>query len=352
MAARATQEALHKKAADFYFQSGQNPLAPIGNSPNMDRNPKYPSTFTQDPAWHQSRFDTTMGPPQYTPLNSNSMSSTDYLSTENFLQYRPPRPFNYSEDPFTQTGLPKDGINRVTELHYLGSGHYPGQEREPSVQFPLPVPPVFLNHTGRIAIGTPDVTKAILAKSAAAQKLVPNSTYLPDKTIAWLVHSENKDGHEKVLASLPTLTDPNNPEEFVHHDMLSYMKLSYPQQYNAYINHDHLPKLTPSTLDVRIPTGGDLKGWLNKIQTHFLPYFSGILKALVQADPLNDENTQTKFVEIKREYIKNPTSTSPEKFLLKELSVYNYSGTILGKIISASIDCERDLFAPVLQALL
>jgi hypothetical protein len=242
--------------------------------------------------------------------------------------------------------------HRVTELHYLGSGHFTGQEREPSVQFPLPVPPVFLNHTGKIPIGTPEVTKAILARSAAAQKLVSNSTYLPNKTIAWLVHSENVSGHANQYAPLPPLTDPNQPEEFVQHEMLSYMKLSYPQQYIAYTNHDDLPKLQPTTLDVRIPTNGDLKGWLNNIQTHFLPYFSGILKSLVQADPLHDANTQTKFGEIKREYTKNPTSTSPERFLLKELSVYNYSNTILAKVILASIDCKRDLFAPVTQTLL
>jgi hypothetical protein len=38
--------------------------------------------------------------------------------------------------------------------------------------------------------------------------------------------------------------------------------------------------------------------------------------------------------------------------MLKELSVYNYSNTILAKVILASIECERDLFAPVTQTLI
>jgi hypothetical protein len=243
----------------------------------------------------------------------------------------------------------------IKELEWkvtLSRYDFPWQEIEPSIPFPIRVPPVFPNHTGRIAIGTPEVTKAILAKSVAVQKLVANSNYLPDNTIAWLVHSDNINGHSNQFAKLPDLTDPEHPEEFVQHDMLSYIKLSYPQQYASYINHDHLPKLQPQTLDVKIPTNGDLKGWLNTIHNHFLPYFSEILKSLIQADPLNHTNTQTKFSEIKREYLKNPAASSPEKFLLKELSVYNYSSTILAKVILASIECERDLFAPVAQTLL
>jgi hypothetical protein len=70
-------------------------------------------------------------------------------------------------------------------------------------------------------------------------------------------------GHNNQFAAQPPLKDPTKAEEFVQHDMLSYMTLSYPQQYVSFINHDHLPKLTPSTLDIRIPTGGDLTGWLN-----------------------------------------------------------------------------------------
>ncbi len=96
------------------------------------------------------------------------------------------------------------------------------------------------------------------------------------------------------------------------------MKLSYPQQYIAYTNHDYLLNLTPTTLDIRIPTSSDLKGWLNNIQTHFLPYFFGILKSLVQADPLHYANTQTKFGEIKREYIlKIPHPHLPKGFCWK-----------------------------------
>jgi hypothetical protein len=205
--ARAEQEALNNRASDFYFQSGQNPLAPIGNSPVIDRIPKYPSALAKDPFWSQTGLDPSLAPPQYTPLNGNSMFNTHHPSTDNFLQYRPSRSLNYSEDSFVQPGLPKDGTTRITEQYYLGSGHFPAQEREPSVQFPLPVPPVFLNHTGRIAIGTPEVTKAILARSAAVQKLVASTNYVPDNTIAWLVHSDNFQGHQNRFAPLPQLTD-------------------------------------------------------------------------------------------------------------------------------------------------
>jgi hypothetical protein len=240
MATRAEQEALNKRVTNFYFQSGQNPLAPIGTSPIIDRIPKYPSALAKDSFWsHQAGFDPNSPPPQYTPLNNNSMFTTSYPSTDNFLQYRPARSLNYSEDPFVQPGLPKDGVARTAEQEYLGSGHFPGQDRESSIQFPLLVPPVFINHTGRIAIGTPEVTKAILARSAAAQKLVANSNYIPDNTIAWLVHSDKVHSHNNQFATLPSLTDPEHPEEFVQHDMLSHMKLSYPQQHVSCINHNY-----------------------------------------------------------------------------------------------------------------
>lgn len=102
-AARAEQDVLNKRAINFYFKSGQNLLAPIGNSPSVDRIPKYPSALAKDPFWSQARLDPTLAQPQFTPLNKTSMFTTN----DNFLQYRTARSLNYSEDPFVQPGLPK-----------------------------------------------------------------------------------------------------------------------------------------------------------------------------------------------------------------------------------------------------
>jgi hypothetical protein len=104
-AARAEQEALNKRATDFYLLSGQNPLAPIGNSPVIDRIPKYPSALAKDPFWSQAGLDPSLVPQQYKPLNSTSMFTTNHLSTDNFLQYCPARSLNYSEDPFVHHPL-------------------------------------------------------------------------------------------------------------------------------------------------------------------------------------------------------------------------------------------------------
>jgi len=166
---------------------------------------------------------------------------------------------------------------------------------------------MFINHSGNIPAGTPELTRLILKRSTAALMLLANPKYTPVKTIDWLVHSSNHTGFE-ICPTMPIYDNAQEPlsDANIRYTMIVMSRLNYPQEYVSLIDHTYVPSIPVTILNTVITTDGDLRGWLTRVQQLFFPYFADILKCLVQADPFNDPNTQRRYREARQDDHTNP----------------------------------------------
>lgn len=131
--------------------------------------------------------------------------------------------------------------------------------------------------------------------------------------------------------------------------MLKSLGLNY---YDNYITHV-TPSLTPSLYStikdpIRVPrTNGKLRAWLESMRSAYAMCFPDIFKCLVQPDPVNNLNTQAHF-----QYLAdNVTHAEAAKYLDREITMYNYSSSVLAEAIKQVLVAENEIYADTINHL-
>lgn len=181
--------------------------------------------------------------------------------------------------------------------------------------------------------------RAIHTEMSSASSANP---YVADKTLdCWLVDLSNLQGLDP---SPPIEVEPRviNRDTPIRIRMLKSLGLNH---YDSYVTHV-TPSLTPSLYStikdpIKIPrTKGKLRGWLESMRSAYAMCFPDIFKCLVQPDPVNNLNTQSHF-----QYLAdNSTNSEAAKFLDREITIYNYSSSILAKAIKQVLVAENDIY--------
>jgi hypothetical protein len=267
------------------------------------------------------------------PINS----SGNQLSNASGNQH--PNPGGADNRPNIIVGIAKDQMSALLEEQGLRRGYFPHLARFPNAPVPGTVPRQ-MNSMAQMPINTQlliNNSRAVLrSRHATSNAPAFNApafnapAYVADKDIDWLLDLSNLQGlpTPPVLEEVPRVITSDTP---ICIRMLESLGLNY---FDNYVTHV-TPSLTPSLYStikdpIKIPkTNGKLKAWMIAMRSAYAMVFPDIFKCLVQPDPVNNTNAQSHF-----QYLADNTSiTDAAKFPDREITMYNYSSSVLAEAI-------------------
>ena len=248
-------------------------------------------------------------------------------------------------------GLPVNEMMRTLEQH-LGVGYFHNQIRELPHTIPAAPQNIYSNGadqvlSGRISVGTPKVTQRIIQKTKAYLTPSRITTYVPRKTIEWVMQASNPDGFD-LYAEIPEAKCQDGKMVYdIRQTMVDVLCIHYPNTVATITYQKHIPIIKDSEQKA-ILTGGDLRAWLSDLQKRYANSFPNILKALFQVDPINDANTQKTFSTLLADDV-NSSHKQARDYLEAEITHFNFSSLMIAKHIRKVIKLEIALYSDMIH---
>jgi len=262
-------------------------------------------------------------------------------------------------DPYSEydnsIGLPKNPLSKQLEL-LMGLNHFPNEPRDAHHAIPTVPDQLYAfngdrTFSGRISIGSAAVANEILENLKAASETSNSSKYLPDKTFEWIMDTKNTTGFRQYLPINPPENDDSGQRiSDIRQTMIDVLRQNYPGGVSTFLSQTHIVRIKKSD-QPRFTTKGDLLGWLTKTNEHYQSVFPNIFKCLYQTDPINDPNTQTKFLDYLEEGKAKSNNKEALEYLEREITLFNLSSTLLASQIQELVKEEYQLLSDLVPIL-